>query len=160
MPAHRPERVAEAIREVVAQAILFEMADPRVRGVTVTRVEASGDLRNAMVHVSVMGTESQQKQTLGALRHGAGFLQSKVAARLQTRFTPVLAFKKDDSIKRSIEVSQLLDRLAAERGEASTSDADHDDDADADADDDDTPGGDDEPAGGEREAADDSAPPP
>jgi ribosome-binding factor A len=124
MPAHRPERVAEAIREVVAQAILFEMADPRVKGVTVTRVEASGDLRNATVHVSVMGTESQQKQTLGALRHGAGFLQSKVAARLQTRFTPVLAFKKDDSIKRSIAVGQLIDQIAAERqaGEAANDD--------------------------------------
>jgi ribosome-binding factor A len=115
MPAHRPERVAEAIREVVAQAILFEMADPRIKGVTVTHVEASADIRNATVHVSVMGTESQQNKAFAALKHGAGFLQSKVAARLQTRFTPVLSFKKDDSIKRSIAVTQLIDQIASER---------------------------------------------
>ena len=47
MPSHRSQRMAEAIREVVATAILFEVADPRVRSVTVLRVELSGDLRQA-----------------------------------------------------------------------------------------------------------------
>ena len=32
MPSHRVERVAEAIREVVSSAILFDVADPRVKG--------------------------------------------------------------------------------------------------------------------------------
>ena len=47
MPSHRNQRMAEAIREVVATAILFEVADPRVQSVTVLRVELSGDLRQA-----------------------------------------------------------------------------------------------------------------
>ena len=47
-----------------------------------------------------------------------GFLQAKVAARLQTRFTPVLSFKRDDSVKKSIEMSRLIDdALAADRRE-------------------------------------------
>ena len=50
MPSHRPERIAEAIREVVSTAILFEVADPRIRGVTVLRAEVTGDLRNATVY--------------------------------------------------------------------------------------------------------------
>ncbi len=62
MPSHRSLRIAQAIREVVATAILFEVADPRVRAVTVLRVEVSGDLRQAKVYVSVMGTEAEQKQ--------------------------------------------------------------------------------------------------
>ena len=49
MPSHRVERIAEAIREVVSTAILFELADPRVKGVTVTRAEVTGDLRHATV---------------------------------------------------------------------------------------------------------------
>lgn len=113
MPSHRLERVAEAIRETVASAILFEMADPRVKGVTVVRTEVAGDLRNATVYVSVMGSESRQKQVLGALKHASGFLQSKVAARLQTRFTPVLAFKTDRSVKTSIALSRLIDETIA-----------------------------------------------
>lgn len=115
MPSHRSLRVAEAIREVVSSAILFEVADPRVRGVTVLRAEVSGDLRNATVYVSVMGSQHEQQAALKGLQSAAGFLQSRVAARLQTRFTPVLTFKRDDSVKKSIAMSRLIDEtLAAE----------------------------------------------
>jgi ribosome-binding factor A len=116
MPSHRSLRVAEAIREVVSSAVLFEVADPRIHSITVLGVEVSGDLRNATVSVSVLGTEGEQKLAMQGLRSAAGFLQSRVAARLQTRFTPVLTFKRDDSVKRSIELSRLIDdALAADR---------------------------------------------
>src|SRR5215217_779223 len=126
MPSHRALRIAEAIREVVSSAILFEVADPRVKAVTVIRVEVSGDQRNATVHVSVMGTEAEQELALRGLKHAAGFLQSRVAARLQTRFTPILSFKRDESVKKSIEISRLIDTaIASDRdrehdGEAET----------------------------------------
>lgn len=113
MSSHRNPRMAEAIREVVASAILFEAADPRIRSVTVLRVELSGDLRQATVHVSVLGSESEQKLALRGLKHAAGFFQSRVAARLQTRFTPVLQFKLDDSVKKSIEIGKLIDEAIA-----------------------------------------------
>ena len=44
MKTHRLARVAEVIREVASETILFELRDPRVKGVTVTRAEISGDL--------------------------------------------------------------------------------------------------------------------
>lgn len=113
MPSHRSLRIAEAIREVVSTAILFELADPRIRSVTVLSVEVSGDLRHAEVHVSVMATEAEQKRALEGLVHAAGFLQARVAGRLQTRFTPVLSFKLDDSVKKSIELSRLIDEAVA-----------------------------------------------
>lgn len=116
MPSHRVERVAEAIREVVSSAVLFGLADPRIKGVTILRAEVSGDLRNATVFVTIMGTPTEQKRALGALRHARGFLQSKVAARLQTRFTPALSFKLDEGVKRSVEISRLIDEaLEADR---------------------------------------------
>ena len=116
MPSHRTQRVAEAIREVVASAILFEVADPRVKGVTVLSVDVTGDLRNATVHVTVMGTDAQQALALRGLQHAAGFLQSRVAARLQTRFTPILSFKKDEGVKKSVALSRLIDEaLASDR---------------------------------------------
>jgi ribosome-binding factor A len=113
MPSHRVERIAEAIREVVSTAVLFEVADPRVRGVTVLRAEVTGDLRNATVFVSLMGTETEQQLALRGLRHAAGFLQAKVAARLQTRFTPTLTFKRDEGVKKSIEIGRLIDEAIA-----------------------------------------------
>jgi ribosome-binding factor A len=131
--------MAEAIREVVASAILFEVADPRVRSVTVLRAEVSGDLRHATVFVSVMGTVADQKLAMKGLQSAAGFLQARVANRLQTRFTPVLAFKLDDSVKKSVEMSRLIDdALSADRNAAATSGVDLDDDEDE-------PDGEDEP---------------
>ncbi len=116
MPSHRVQRVAEAIREVVSAAVLFDVADPRVRSVTVLNVEVSGDLRNATINVSVMGTEPEQTLSLRGLRHATSFLRSKVAKRLQMRHTPELVFKLDDSVKKSIAISQLIDEaLASDR---------------------------------------------
>ncbi len=119
MSSHRSLRVAEAIREVVSSAILFEVSDPRVSGVTVLRSEVSSDLRTATVFVSIMGTDSEQNLAMKGLQSASGFLQAKVAARLQTRTTPHLTFKRDVGIKRSIEMSKIIDdALAADRGEA------------------------------------------
>ena len=113
MPTHRNLRMAEAIREVVATAILFEVADPRVRAVTVLKVEVSGDLHSAKVFVSIMGTAAERQQAFRGLVHAAGFLQARVAARLQTRFTPVLSFTHDESVKKSVELARLIEEAIA-----------------------------------------------
>jgi ribosome-binding factor A len=104
MKAHRLERVAEAVREVASETILFELRDPRVKLVTVTRAEVSGDLQHAKVYVSVMGTPKEQQLTLRGLKHAAGFVQSKLAKRLQTRFTPVVQFVLDQGVKNHRDV--------------------------------------------------------
>lgn len=113
MASRRVQKVAEAIREVVSTAILFELKDPRVQGVTVLRAEVTGDLRHAKIYVSIMGDAKQQKLTMHGLRHARGFLQSRIAERLATRWTPVIEFVGDDSVKKSIAISQLIDQALA-----------------------------------------------
>jgi ribosome-binding factor A len=114
MKAHRLARVAEVVREVASETILFELRDPRVKGVTVTRAEVSGDLQHAKVYVSVMGSDKEQELCLHGLRHSAGFVQSKLAKRLQTRFTPVIQFVLDQGVKKSIEMTRLLNEALAQ----------------------------------------------
>jgi ribosome-binding factor A len=111
MSTRRAQKAAEAIREVVSMAILAELKDPRIQNVTVTYVEASADLRYAKVHVSVMGDESQQKLSLRGLQSAAGFLQAKVAQRIDLRYTPRLTFLLDQGVKRSIEIAEILQRV-------------------------------------------------
>jgi ribosome-binding factor A len=125
MKQHRIARVAEAIREVAAETILFELQDPRIKNVTVTRAEVSGDLQKAKVYVSVMGTQKEQDLCMHGLKHSAGYLQSKIAARLQTRYTPTITFLRDDGVKKSIEMSRLINEaLAQSRPEAQPDPAD------------------------------------
>src|SRR5947209_2943119 len=111
--AYRTARVAEVIREVASETILFEVRDPRVKGVTVTRAEVSADLQHAKVYVSIMGSEKEQTLCLHGLRHSTGFIQSKLAGRLQTRFTPLVQFILDRGVKNSIEVSRLINEALA-----------------------------------------------
>jgi len=108
MSARRLLKAAEAIREVVSMAILTELRDPRIRDVTVTHVEVSPDMRNAKVHVSIMGDETRQNLSLRGLQSAAGFLQAKIAERIDTRYTPRLMFMLDQGVKKSIEIAQLL----------------------------------------------------
>jgi ribosome-binding factor A len=118
MTSRRVQKAAQAIRQVVSMAILTEIKDPRVQDVTVTFVEVSPDMRQAKVHVSVMGDETRQRLSLAGLRSAAGFLQSKVASRIDTRYTPRLEFLLDQGVKKSIEVAQILKRVLPPSEEA------------------------------------------
>ena len=109
--SRRTLKAAEAIREVVAMAILAEIKDPRVRNATVTRVEVSGDMRYAKVFVTVMGDQTQEQLTLRGLQSAAGFLQTKCAKRIDTRYTPRLQFQIDEGVKKSLEVTQILKEI-------------------------------------------------
>jgi ribosome-binding factor A len=113
MKAHRLARVGEVVREVAATTILMDLRDPRVKKVTVTRAEVSADLQHATIYVSVMGSEREQKLTLHGLESARGFIQSKLADRMQTRFTPVVQFKLDPGVKNSLEIARLLREEAA-----------------------------------------------
>ena len=113
MKTHRVARVAEVIREAAAETILFHLQDPRVKNVTVTRAEVAADLQHAKVYVSIMGTPKEQELCMHGLRHATGFVQSKVAGRLTTRFTPALKFVLDEGVKKSLEVTRVLNEALA-----------------------------------------------
>jgi len=119
MKHHRLARVAEVVRETAAETILYQLRDPRVKLVTVTRAEVSGDLQHAKVYVSVMGSERAQNLALHGLKAAAGFVQSKLADRLQTKFTPLITFELDKGVKNSFEVARLLKEEAAKQPDES-----------------------------------------
>lgn len=119
MSARRLLKAAEAVREVVSMAILTSVRDPRVKDVTVTRVEMAPDMRSAVVHVSVMGSPAKQLLAMRGLASSAGFLQAKIAERIETRYTPRLQFKFDEGVHRSIEIAKVLREVlpASETGD-------------------------------------------
>jgi len=114
MTSRRVLKAAEAIREVVSMAILTDLRDPRIQGVTVTFVEVSPDMRVAKVHVSIMGSDAAQKLCLKGLQSSAGFLQQKVSKRIDTRYTPVLRFELDMGVKKSIAIAKTLSEVLPE----------------------------------------------
>ena len=111
MSSRRVLKAAQAIREVVSTSILTDLRDPRVENVTVTFVEVSGDMRQARVHVSIMGDGSNTTQILKGLTSAARFLQRKIANRIESRYTPKLQFVLDQGQKNSLEVTRILDEV-------------------------------------------------
>jgi ribosome-binding factor A len=117
MKTHRLARVAEVVREVASETILFEIRDPRVKNVTVTRTEVAGDLQHAKVYVSIMGSEREQNICMYGLQRAAGFIQSKLGDRMRSRFVPVIQFVLDKGVKNSIEVARLIDEALGNKTE-------------------------------------------
>jgi ribosome-binding factor A len=136
MTSRRVQKAAQAVREVVSMAILTELNDPRISDVTVTYVEVMPDMRQARVHVSIMGSDTKQRLCLEGLQRAAGFLQSKVANRIETRYTPRLQFVLDEGVKKSIKMAEILGRVLPPKP-AADADEELDDEAAADEPDDD-----------------------
>jgi ribosome-binding factor A len=80
--------------------------------VTVTGVKTSPDLRHARVYVSVLGDEQVRADSLIGLRSAHGFLQSRVAAELRLKHTPMLEFDYDESVDRAMRISRLIEESA------------------------------------------------
>lgn len=98
-------------------AILADLKDPRIENVTVTKVQVSPDMRQAKVYVSVMGSEATQNLCLHGLQSAAGYLQTKIAKRIDTRYTPRITFELDMGVKKSIAIARLLEDVLPEQSE-------------------------------------------
>lgn len=121
MASRRVERVQRAIKEAVSEVVLQRLNDPRAGFVTITRVEATPDLRQAKVFFSALGSESDQRRAAQCLTHARGFIQREVGRRLPLRFCPALTFTEDTALKATLEVSRLIEQIRRERsGDAST----------------------------------------
>ena len=88
----RVEKVQELMKQEISKIILRELKDPRIGFVTVTSVECTGDLREAKVYVSLMGSEQQVKDCWAGLQSSLGFIRREIGKRIRLRFTPELSF--------------------------------------------------------------------
>jgi ribosome-binding factor A len=91
----RALRLAGTIKKIVAEALEKEIKDPRLGFVTVTDVRVTGDLQQASVFYTVLGSEEERESTAAALSSAKGRLRSLVGAELGIRLTPTLDFHLD-----------------------------------------------------------------
>jgi ribosome-binding factor A len=117
MPGRRNERLAEEIREEVAQILAGDMKNPKLGFVTVTRVQLTADLRTARVLVSAMGDPAQKKQSLRVLHQAAGWVRRELGRRLSVRHTPEVMFVHDEGLDHTDRVARLLEETQAAKPE-------------------------------------------
>jgi len=112
--SRRPEQVAEALRQVVAEGLAREVRDPRVGFVTVTGVLVTPDLSHARIMVSVPGDDAAKTRALEGLQSAARFLRSRAARALTTRIVPELHFELDKGLAHAARINELLGEIRRE----------------------------------------------
>ena len=108
---HRPERIAETLREEIAQIVGYELEDPQLAMITVTEVRVADDLRDASVYVTVEGDEREHDVALLALRHAAPYVRRQLGFALDLRHTPALHFVRDTVEEEAERVDVLLEKI-------------------------------------------------
>src|SRR5438309_8909672 len=108
---HRTERIADTLREEIAQIVGYELEDPRLTMVTVTEVRVANDLRDASVYVTVQGDEHEHELALRALQHAAPYVRKQLGFSLNLRHTPALHFVRDTVEEKAERVSSLLEKI-------------------------------------------------
>jgi len=118
MSGHRTDQVGAQVRAEIMDIIQRDLKDPRIGFVSITAVRMSPDLRSARVRVSVLGDETQQKDSLSGLRSATGLIRRHLGRRLQNlKFSPELRFEIDPSIEYSVHISQRLREILPEPDE-------------------------------------------
>ncbi len=109
-------KIEQRIRERIAYALEFQLQDPRrdLVNPTVTGVQLSPDLSNCTILYSVLGEEKERNMAARMLDHAKGFLRSELAKTLETRKSPRLSFKFDQSIADAVEMSKKIREVMEE----------------------------------------------
>ncbi len=114
MSEHRLKRIENLIREQLSNLIMQGVIkDPRVDSLlSITHVKVSKDLGYADVYISSIRSDKNTEKAVTALNHAAGFIQHKLRGKLRLKNTPVLRFKKDDTIAEGFRITQKLKDLS------------------------------------------------
>ena len=107
----RHERVRELLKRAIGEAIRREFDTNDVGLITVNDIDVGGDLRTAVVFITILGNPTQQKHGLQVLEQNRIRIQGLVAKSVILKYTPTLKFIVDDSIVRGNRVLQILDEL-------------------------------------------------
>lgn len=113
----RARKLADRVREVVAEALEKRIKDPRLGFITVTDARVTGDLQHATVFYTVFGDDEDRAATAAALESAKGVLRSEVGKRTGIRLTPSLEFIADALPETAAHMADLL-AVASERDAA------------------------------------------
>ncbi len=128
MQSQRQRRVAKLVQTIVSEILRDDVDDPAIGFLTITGAEVSPDLRHATVYYSVLGSDEQVAATTDGLRRARRFINVLLGERIETKYTPSLMFRIDETPRRAQEIERAiregLEELPPEGDEDGTTDDD------------------------------------
>jgi len=112
----RADRVADLLMAEISDILLRQVGDPRLKGVTITRVKVTDDLRLARIFFVEMGKESCTPEVKACLEKAISFVKRELGKRLKLRYVPDIIFKLDESFEYGSHIDRILASIKQEEG--------------------------------------------
>ncbi len=107
LPYDRSERVADAIFRLVADLLRTELSDPRLLGISLTRISLTKDLRTARICFHTPN-ESQRSEVIKGLGSAKGFIKRRISEEIELKFMPEIEFFYDEGVNTKERIEDLL----------------------------------------------------
>jgi len=108
---YRKERLDELLWRELSSIIVYELDDPRLHDITVSRVDVARDLQTARILITPLDDEQDVKEIQRALENARGHLRSEIASRIQLRNVPELYFKIGESYQQAQRIEDILESI-------------------------------------------------
>lgn len=113
-PYKRYERVSSELKKIVSEIIETQVKDIKLKGVVVTDLVLSKDLRRAKVFVSSMNQNVNKNTVLKSLDNAKGYIKNIISDKIRLRYMPEFIFLYDDSASYGFKIDNLLKEIKSE----------------------------------------------
>ena len=117
MTIKRSDKISEALHELISGLLVKGVKDPRIGFTTITAVKVADDLHLATVFFTVIGDDTEKKNTEQGLNSARGFIRKEMAKSLRMRYVPDIIFKYDESVDYGRHIDSLLNELTTTNAE-------------------------------------------
>ncbi len=111
LPGKRAIRVGDLILKEIAFLLLEKVKDPRVKGVTLTGIKLSDDLKSAKIYFSALGETEEIKKAGAGLQSACKFIKREIGKSMELRYVPHLEFIHDTSLANGSRMEKLFEQL-------------------------------------------------
>ena len=109
--SRRTARLSDLLIQEISLILRRSVKDPRIQGVTLTRVRVSSDLRHARVYYSVIGEPGREQTAGDGLESAKGLIKREIGRSLKLRYMPEIHFFFDDTLQYAEHIQRLLKKI-------------------------------------------------
>lgn len=104
----RIKRIEDRIQQELAELLIREVSDPRLKQIFVTDVKVDRELAFANVYVSAVEGSARSADVLAGLESASGFLRRILSSKVELRAFPKLKFHWDPTPENADHIEKLL----------------------------------------------------
>jgi len=110
----RAERVGDQILKGIAELLMLKVRDPRTKGVTLTGIDLSNDLKYARIYFSLIGKGDDVKNASKGLESATGYIKREVGKRIKLKYIPEIHFEHDKTLEAGNRIEKIFEKIKAE----------------------------------------------